>query len=149
MNRRRRALTAVLAAGVLASGLAACGDDTASPAGETAPVELAPPASTPSSPPSDGTTPEPTATTGTPVPPPIDMDDDVAGAPAGERERAEEAAVAAVGGGEVVEVDFDNDDAAGPDAERWEIAVRRPDGAAIEVGLDRNLRVTSRERDDG
>ena len=70
MNRRRSALSAVLAGTIVAVGLAACGDDdTSTPTPEaTAPVVIAPPASTPT--PAPTAPDEPTATTGTPVPPP-------------------------------------------------------------------------------
>jgi hypothetical protein len=62
------------------------------------------------------------------------------------RDRAVEAALAATGGGRVLETE------AGDDGAAYTVEVRRPDGATVEVQLDRDFAVTgsaAADDDDG
>jgi hypothetical protein len=58
------------------------------------------------------------------------------------RDRAVEAALAATGGGRVLETE------AGDDGAAYTVEVRRPDGATVEVQLDRSFAVTGSVADD-
>jgi uncharacterized membrane protein YkoI len=57
-------------------------------------------------------------------------------------EKAKSAALAAVGGGAVTEVERDDGTAA------FEVEVRRDDGSQVEVHLDRDLNVVGQEADE-
>jgi len=71
----------------------------------------------------------------------VSGDDERATGPAAER--ASRAAVEAVGGGRVTEVERDDEGGSG-----WEVEVLRADGTQLEVHLDDNLERTGTERDD-
>ncbi|MFI5841524.1 PepSY domain-containing protein [Catenuloplanes sp. NPDC051500] len=58
----------------------------------------------------------------------------------GDRDRAGNAAVQAVGGGTVLDVEADDDNA-------YEVEVRKPDGTEVEVALDKNFAVVSQKND--
>ncbi len=60
-----------------------------------------------------------------------------AGSPS-QRADVEAAAIAAAGGGQVVEVEQE-----GENGSVWEVEVSRPDGTVVEVALDADLRVIS------
>lgn len=68
-------------------------------------------------------------------------DESVTGADA---ERAKSAALGAVGGGEVTEVERQDSDGAGS----FEVEVQRPDGSQVEVHLDSQYRPVGQEQDD-
>jgi uncharacterized membrane protein YkoI len=56
----------------------------------------------------------------------------------GDRERAGNAAVQAIGGGTVLDVEADDDNA-------YEVEVRKADGTEVDVALDKNFAVVSQE----
>ncbi|MGH2806074.1 MAG: hypothetical protein ACRDKT_02240 [Actinomycetota bacterium] len=58
------------------------------------------------------------------------------------RQRATEAALEHVGGGEVIETETGDDGAA------YGVEIRKDDGSVVEVNLDENFEVTDVERDD-
>lgn len=60
-----------------------------------------------------------------------------------ERDRVAAAAVEAAGGGEAVDVETSDDP-----GEAYEVEVRLPDGAEVDVALDADLAVVAQERDD-
>ncbi|NHC23105.1 hypothetical protein G6553_07970 [Nocardioides sp. IC4_145] len=60
-----------------------------------------------------------------------------------ERDRVAAAAVEAVGSGEAVDVETSDDP-----GEAYEVEVRLPDGAEVDVALDGDLAVVSQDRDD-
>ena len=66
-------------------------------------------------------------------------DADVSG---GERDRIGTAAVQAVGGGTAVDVETDDDNGGA-----YEVEVRKPDGAEVDVRLDRDLKVLEQKAD--
>jgi uncharacterized membrane protein YkoI len=68
-----------------------------------------------------------------------DSEERVTGPDAG---KAKSAALAAVGGGTVTEVERDDGNGA------FEVEVRRDDGSQVEVHLDRDLNVVGREADE-
>jgi hypothetical protein len=59
-------------------------------------------------------------------------------------QKAESAAIAAVGGGTVTGVERDDDGTAGA----FEVEVEREDGSQVEVHLDRDLNVVGQETDE-
>lgn len=61
-----------------------------------------------------------------------------------EADKAAEAALGAVGGGEVLEVETQDGDGAG----RYEVEVRRDDGSEVEVHLDGSLQQVGTARND-
>ncbi len=61
-----------------------------------------------------------------------------------EAEKAKSAAIAAVGGGSVTEVERDDGEGTGV----FEVEVKRDDGSQLEVHLDRNLNVVGQEADE-
>jgi uncharacterized membrane protein YkoI len=63
--------------------------------------------------------------------------------PAGDRDRVGNAAVQAVGGGTVLDVEASDDQ-----GEAYEVEVRKSDGSEVDVVLDKDLKVVSQGTDD-